>query len=167
MIQSFPENPLLCPILAITAYLSRTKPLCGDNSQFFIYFVLPHKSIQACTLARWMKQILSATGAYISIFTAHTVRGASAVFMRDQRNYSVKEICTIDNWSTKSGVSRSYMTDISLIVNTIFSGERHHQAMWDPPCPVFTAIFWSNKNGRLNQEFYFVRVWDKVSTSVI
>ena len=61
-IQLFPDNPLLCPVLAITAYLSRTKPLCSDNNKLFISFVKPHKSIKARTLAHWMKQILSVAG---------------------------------------------------------------------------------------------------------
>ena len=98
MIQLFPENPLLCPVLAITAYLSRTKPLCSDDNNFFISFVKPHKSIKACTLARWMKQILSVAGVDISMFVSHDVRSASAAFMRDKLNYSVKEICAVANF---------------------------------------------------------------------
>ena len=107
-IKLFPENPLLCPVLAITAYLSRTKPLCSDDSQFFISFVKPHKSVKACTLARWMKQILSVAGVDILMFTSHAVRSASAAFMRDQMNFSVKEICAVANWSTKSGVFQKF-----------------------------------------------------------
>ena len=110
----FPENPLLCPDLAITAYLYRTKPLCSDNNYFFISFVKPHKSMKPPTLARWMKQILLVAGIDISMFSLHAVRSASAAFMRDQLNYSIKEICAVANWSTKSGCSRSSMTDMSL-----------------------------------------------------
>ena len=108
MIKLFPENPLLCPVLAITAYLSRTKPLCSDDNSFFISFVQPHKSVKPCTLARWMKQILSVAGIDISMFSSHTVRSASAAFMRDQLNYSIKEICAVANWSTKSGVFQKF-----------------------------------------------------------
>ena len=98
----------MCPVLAITAYLSRTKPLCSDNSKFFISFVKPHKSIKARTLARWMKQILSVAGVDISMFASHAVRSASAAFMRDQMNFSVKEICAVANWSTRSGVFQKF-----------------------------------------------------------
>ena len=108
MIKLFPENPLLCPVLAITAYLSRTKPLCSNDSKFFISFVKPHKSVKARTLARWMKQIMSVVGVDISMFASHAVRSASAAFMRDQMNFSVKEICAVANWSTKSGVFQKF-----------------------------------------------------------
>ena len=107
-IKLFPENPLLCPVLAITAYLSRTKPLCSNDNNFFISFVKPHKSVKARTLARWMKQILSVAGVDISMFASHTVRSASAAFMRDQMNYSIKEICAVANWSTRSGVFQKF-----------------------------------------------------------
>ena len=108
MIKLFPENPLLCPVLAITVYLSRTKPLCSDDSQFFISFVKPHKSIKARTLASWMKQIMSVAGVDILMFASHAVRSALASFMRDQMNFSVKDICTVANWSTKSGVFQKF-----------------------------------------------------------
>ena len=108
MIKLFPENPLLCPVLAITAYLSRTKPLCSNNNNFFISFVKPHKSVKAQTLARWMKQIMSVAGVDISMFASHAVRSASAAFMRDQMNFSIKEICAVANWSTRSSVFQKF-----------------------------------------------------------
>ena len=108
MIKSFPENPLLCPVLAITAYLSRTKPLCSDDNNFFISFVKSHKSIKAHTLAHWIKQIMLVAGVDISMFASHAVRSASAAFMRDQMNFSVKEICAVANWSTRSGVFQKF-----------------------------------------------------------
>ena len=89
-IKLFPENPLLCPVLAITAYISRTMPLCSDDNFFFISFVKPHKSMKPRTLAHWMKQILSVAGIDISMFSSHAVRSASAAFMKDQLNYSIK-----------------------------------------------------------------------------
>ena len=103
-IKLFPENPLLCPVLEITADLSRTKPVCSNDNNFFISFVKPHKSIKACTLACWMKQILLVAGVDISMFASHAVSSASAAFMREKLNYSAKEICAVANWSTRSGV---------------------------------------------------------------
>ena len=60
------------------------------------------------TLARWIKQIMSVAGVDISMFTSHAVRSASAAFMRDHLNYSIKEICAVANWSTKSGVFQKF-----------------------------------------------------------
>ena len=107
-IRSFPDNPLLCPVLAITAYLSRTKPLCSNDNAFFVSFVKPHMSVKARTLARWLKQVMLAAGIDISMFSSHATRSASAAFMRDHLNYSVKEICAVANWSTKSGVFQKF-----------------------------------------------------------
>ena len=95
----FPDNPLLCPVLTIIVYLSRTKPPCSNDSKFFISFVKPHKSVNKRTLARWVKQILLVAGVDIFMFASHAVRGVSVAFMRDQIIYSA-----VANWSNKSSV---------------------------------------------------------------
>ena len=64
--------------------------------------------VKPCTLARWLKQVMSAAGIDISMFSLHATRSASAAFMRDHQNYSVKEICVVANWSTKSGVFQKF-----------------------------------------------------------
>ena len=107
-IKLFPANPLLCPVLAITAYLSRTKPLCSNDNAFFVSFVKPHMSVKPCTLAHWLKQVMLAAGIDISMFSSHATRSTSAAFMRDHLSYSVKEICAVANWSTKSGVFKKF-----------------------------------------------------------
>ena len=61
-------------------------------------------SMKPHTLARWLKQVMSAAGIDILMFSSHATRSALATFMRDHLNYSVKEICAVANWSTKSGV---------------------------------------------------------------
>ena len=65
-------------------------------------------SVKARTLARWLKQVMLAAGIDTSMFSPHATRSASAAFMRDQLNYSVKEICDVANWSTKSGVFQKF-----------------------------------------------------------
>ena len=51
-----PDIPLLCPVLTIIVFLSRTKLPCGNNSKFFISFVKPRKSVMnALWLVGWSK----------------------------------------------------------------------------------------------------------------
>ena len=65
-------------------------------------------SVKPRTLARWLKQVMSAAGIDILMFSLHATRSASAAFMRDHMSYSVKEICAVANWSTKSGVFQKF-----------------------------------------------------------
>ena len=43
----------------------------------FLALIKPHKSVTSCTVAQWLKALLQAAGMDTSIFSAHSVRGAS------------------------------------------------------------------------------------------
>ena len=79
----------MCPVLAIIAYLSRTKPFCGNDNAFFVSFAKRHMSVKPRILARWLKQVMSAAGIDISMFFSFATRSASAAFMTDHMSYSV------------------------------------------------------------------------------
>ena len=63
-VKSFPENPLLCPVRSLQDYLARTSQLRVNTDDFglFISLIKPHKSVKSPTLARWLRETLSAAG---------------------------------------------------------------------------------------------------------
>ena len=63
---SFPENVKLCPVhyLSMYMYIERTKAIRGDNNQLFVSIIKPHGSITSSTIARWLKEVMTAAGIY-------------------------------------------------------------------------------------------------------
>ena len=59
-------------------YESVTASLRPKNTtRLFVAVVKPHKPVASCTIARWLKETLTLAGIDVSVFTGHSVRGAS------------------------------------------------------------------------------------------
>ena len=75
---SFPHNSELCPVETLRRYEAVTLPLRPHNTnRLFIALVKPHKSVTSATIARWLREVLRLSGIDVSIFSGHSVRGAS------------------------------------------------------------------------------------------
>ena len=76
---SFPHDPDLCPVRTLRQYELITSPLRGSsNRALFLAMVKPHLPVASCTIAPWLKKVLEDAGIDVSIFSAHSVRGASS-----------------------------------------------------------------------------------------
>lgn len=75
---SFPHDSGLCPVNTLKAYESRTAPYRGGEQKLFLALIKPYKAVTSSTMARWLKSLLEAAGINTSVFTAHSVRGASS-----------------------------------------------------------------------------------------
>ena len=73
---AYPPSPALCVRLTYIAYLKRTKPL-RHTSGLFLATQKPHGKVSRDTLSRWVKEVLRLSGVDLSIFTPHSIRGAS------------------------------------------------------------------------------------------
>ena len=51
----FEGNEKLDIVACTTAYLEKTKDLRGDETQFFVSYIKPHKAVKSCTIANWLK----------------------------------------------------------------------------------------------------------------
>ena len=76
-IAAFTEDLSLCPRLCLQQYEETTKELRpkDGSQQLLIATVAPHKPVVSSTIARWLKEVLSASGVDVSIFQAHSTRG--------------------------------------------------------------------------------------------
>jgi len=94
----------MCPVASLIQYLQKTKSIRRDHT-LFISYVKPYGAVQACTIARWIKDILKSAG--FGDFRAHSTRGAavSAAYMQGM---SVPDILAVADWSTDSMFRRFY-----------------------------------------------------------
>ena len=79
---SFPEDSLICPMVTLKAYEERTIGFRANlpedsRSRLFLSWIGKHDPVSSCTIARWLKCFMKEAGIDISIFKAHSVRGAS------------------------------------------------------------------------------------------
>jgi hypothetical protein len=75
---SFPHDPVLCPVVTLKAYEDRTTPNRGGELRLLLAFNKPYKAVTSSTIAGWLKSLLEAARINTSVFSAHSVRGASS-----------------------------------------------------------------------------------------
>ena len=78
----FDDCESICILHCLQSYISRTnifRPLVdpATNQQLLIRYHRPHKPVQCCTIARWIKSFLGSAGIDTSIFKGHSTRLAS------------------------------------------------------------------------------------------
>ena len=104
---TFPSNITLCPVNTLRVYLTKTKPLRGDESKLFISFIKPHKAVTSSTIARWLRTILELSGIDSSIFGAHSTRSASTSAAA-RGGVTLEDILKAANWSSESVFQKFY-----------------------------------------------------------
>ena len=77
-------------------------------------FIEPHKPVRPCTIARWLKTVMQASGIDVSVFKAHSTRSASSSKAHSQGVSSV-EILKIADWSNQSTFSKFYKRETSKV----------------------------------------------------
>ena len=104
---SLTDDPQLCPVATLKAYEERTQLLRGKETKLLVAIIKPHKAISSSTVARWLKSLLEASGIDISIFSAHSVWGASSSAAAST-GISTAEILKAANWKSESVFQRFY-----------------------------------------------------------
>ena len=103
----FAENIRLCPVHSLTLYLEKTRELRGTADQLFIAIIKPHLPVTSCTIARWLKKVISNAGIDTSVFKAHSVRSASTSAAANQ-GVTTEDILRAADWSSDSSFQRFY-----------------------------------------------------------
>ena len=57
VLSSFTEDPRLCPVYYIKAYLRRTRSL-RSSDRLFVSLLTPHGAVTAATIANWLKKTI-------------------------------------------------------------------------------------------------------------
>ena len=79
---SFDEDPTICPLTTLRACEERTESFrvklpTDSKFQLFLSYIEQHTPVSSSIIARWLKCFMAEAGIDISIFKAHSVRGAS------------------------------------------------------------------------------------------
>ena len=72
---AFPENPKICVVRSLTAYVERTKGL-RKSTELLESFISPHKAISSQSVSWWLSRALRMAGIELN-YTGHSARGAS------------------------------------------------------------------------------------------
>ena len=105
----------LCIMSAIETYVTRTSTVRQDD-YLFLSFNKPYRSVTKSTIARWIKDVLSAAGIDTDVFGPHSIRGAASTAAASH-GVSLENILSTAGWSNASTFARFY----------------HKQV--EPPCP--------------------------------
>ena len=108
-IHRFDDNPNLCPMNSLQAYLSRTSSWRPDpkRGELFVGIKAPHDPVHKSTIARWIKNILTRANIDTTRYQAHSIRAASSSKAK-QQGLSIKDILERGNWSRESTWQKYY-----------------------------------------------------------
>ena len=111
------NKPELCVVKTLLYYIQRTKDV-RKTSRLFVSYVT-YNGVTTSTLARWIKSVLCMAGIDVSVFKAHSVRGAvtSAAFAS---GCSLKDILSTANWTNAKTFKKFYNKEIE-VTNVDFS----------------------------------------------
>jgi len=103
---AFPSDPSICVVKNLQDYLVATseKRQCD---QIFISYSKPFHGVKSCTIARWICNVLQRSGIDITLFRAHSVRGA-ATSKGAITGLSLSDISKAAGWSGTSTFSKHY-----------------------------------------------------------
>ena len=104
---SLQQDPLLCPVLTLRNYLSRTAKYRKDQStNLFLAVVKPYRPVHKSTIARWIKTLIHEAG-IDGQFSAHSIRGA-ATTAAVMQGMSVGDIMKVADWASDTTFKRFY-----------------------------------------------------------
>ena len=86
---AYPDNPNLCVVTTLKAYLDCTSSLRGGAQPLFISHSKPFKPVSRDTISRWVKTVMQMSGIDVNrLFKPHSTRAAAT-------SKAFFEICTI------------------------------------------------------------------------
>ena len=114
---SITEDPIVCPITTLSAYEERTESFCAKlptDTKFhlFLSYVGQHTPVSNSTIARWLKCFMAEASIDISIFKAHSVRGASCPTAMGA-GVTTKDILDAADWSSEDTFQRFYCRELN------------------------------------------------------
>lgn len=106
--QCLQEEPSVCAKCTLVEYISRTKALRGDVTKVFLSYIRPHKPVSTDTVARWIKVVMAKSGIDVSLFKAHSVRGASTSALY-AKGVPIGDILRTADWSNERTFRKYYL----------------------------------------------------------
>lgn len=106
----YKDNPSICVVECLKAYLLRTERL-RTSEELFVSYIKPHKPIGKDSLSRWVKMILDKSGINTDIFKAHSTRSASTSSARGS-GLPLQTILDTAGWANASTFHKFYQRQL-------------------------------------------------------
>lgn len=110
------EHGSLCVVNCLREYEKRTIGLRQSGcSQLLISYRKPFRAVSKSTLSRWVREVMAKAGVDVSVFGAHSVRGAvaSKAFMR---GFNLSGIMKAADWSHDSTFKKFYFKPVENVI---------------------------------------------------
>lgn len=109
-LREFTPDRRLCVVNTLKEYIQRTEPIRKGELSLFVSFLKPHSAVSSSTISRWLRTVLSDSGIDISVYKAHSTRGAST--SKVQQFLPIKEIMSVAGWNNASTFSQFYGREV-------------------------------------------------------
>ena len=114
-IKSFPLDRKIDAMACLQNYLEATEEFRTSNARkthLFLSFTAPHNPVQPCTIATWLKTVMTEAGIDTSVYKAHSTRAATTAKARAQ-GLSVKQIVNRAQWSNAATYYKFYCREVN------------------------------------------------------
>ena len=104
---AYPDNPNICVVTTLKAYLDRTSALRGGAQQLFVSYSKPFKPVSRDTISRWVKTVMQKSGIDVNLFKPHSTRAAatSKAFLK---SVPLEHILSVAGWSSSDTFAKFY-----------------------------------------------------------
>lgn len=113
-ITRYPLDTAVDAMTCLQDYLEKTADIRTSKARsahLFLSFNKPHNPVQPCTIARWLKLIMTEAGIDTSIYKAHSTRSAATAKARAQ-GLSVEQIVNRAQWTNASTYYKFYCKEV-------------------------------------------------------
>ena len=111
---AFPEDPRLCPVFYLKAYLKRTRSL-RSTERLFVSLVAPHGSVSVSTIARWLKKTISLSGQVGSGGSTRSASSSQAIM----NGASLQAVLAAGDWARAATFRKFYFKPAELSFQVI------------------------------------------------
>ena len=118
-----PEDLLLCPVRALSAYLDRTSGIANRPRRLFVSPRCPSRAMSKNEISFLLREIIVQSGASSGsgrVPRAHSIRGiatSSAFF----RNWSLRSVLEAASWRSNTVFTSFYLRDLSFTADGVHS----------------------------------------------
>ena len=104
---AYPDDPNICVVKTLKAYLSRTSTLRGHAQQLFVSYSKPFKPVSRDTISRWVKTVMQKSGIDVNLFKPYSTRAAatSKAFLK---SVPLEHILSFAGWRSSDTFANFY-----------------------------------------------------------
>ena len=109
LITQFTEDPRLCPVYYLKAYMKRLKTT-RSSDRLFVSLVAPHGAVTAAAIARWLKKAISMSGQVGSEGSTRAASSSRAIM----NGASLQAVLAAGDWARASTFRKFYFKPAEL-----------------------------------------------------